>query len=223
MTVKSERTGWRDKAISERHRLWGFNCPATDIDFLVIEYSAGKAKALIEYKHEKAHIDFSKNGVGMHPKSYSALCDLADRANLPFFVIRYAENFRFWQVIPFNDHAKVWLERETTMTEKEFVTFLYRLKGSLPPPEILEKLKGEVMKARKERKLKPEILSKVRQGFMLTEYEFVKADDVELKGEWAILKDVVELGLSGTKIAYTHFQPKLGLRIKDLRFHPTQM
>lgn len=142
MTVKGERTGWRDMAISQRHRMWGFNCPAADIDFLLIEYSAGKAKALIEYKHEGARINFEEDNVGMHPKSYSALCDLANRANLPFFIIRYAENFRFWQVIPYNSYAKVWLAKEEVMTEKEYVTFLYKLRGSEIPREIYGKLEG---------------------------------------------------------------------------------
>jgi hypothetical protein len=122
-------------ALSQRHRSWGFNCPATDIDFLLIEYSAGKAKALVEYKHESANIDFVKEGIGMHPKSYSALCDLADRAGLPFFVVRYTEDFRFWQVIPYNSRAKVWLEKEEVMTERQYVAFLYKLRGfnEVPP------------------------------------------------------------------------------------------
>jgi len=59
-----------------------------------------------------------------------------------------------------------------------------------------------------------EILKKVREGFMLTEYWFIKADDVEVKGEWAILKSVVELGLShGSKINYVHRKDKLGIRV----------
>lgn len=30
-----ERTGWRDEEISARHRIWGVNCPAVDLDFLM--------------------------------------------------------------------------------------------------------------------------------------------------------------------------------------------
>jgi len=127
--VKPERTFWRDEALSQRHRRWGFNCPATDIDFPLIEYSAGKVKALIEYKHESANIDFIRSSIGMHPKSYSALCDLADRASIPFFITIYTEDFRFWQVIPYNSYAKAWLVKEEVMTEKEYVTFLYKLRG----------------------------------------------------------------------------------------------
>ena len=49
-----ERTGWRDQALSERHRAWGWDCPALDMDFVMIEYDNGKATALVEYKHEQA-------------------------------------------------------------------------------------------------------------------------------------------------------------------------
>jgi hypothetical protein len=64
-----------------------------------------------------------------------------------------------------------------------------------------------------------EILEKVREGFMLTEYWFVKADDVEVKGEWAILKNVVEVGIGeGNRINYVHRQDKMGIRVKDLKF-----
>jgi hypothetical protein len=68
-----------------------------------------------------------------------------------------------------------------------------------------------------------EIVQKVREGFMLTEYWFIKADDVEIKGEWAILKNVTEIGIGeGNRINYVRRQDKMGLRVKDLKFHPTK-
>ena len=54
MTVKEERSGWRDEMLSQRHRDWGFNCPAIDIDFLLIEYNSAKVKALVEYNMDEA-------------------------------------------------------------------------------------------------------------------------------------------------------------------------
>lgn len=36
--VAEERNGWRDERISKRHRQWGRDCPAVDIDFLMLEY-----------------------------------------------------------------------------------------------------------------------------------------------------------------------------------------
>lgn len=66
----------------------------------------------------------------------------------------------------------------------------------------------------------PEIeptLEKVREGFMLTEYLFIKADETEQKGEWMILKNVVEMGISeGKKIAYVEIRPQLGIRAEDI-------
>jgi hypothetical protein len=48
--VRRERTEWRDLELSKRHREWGLNCPAVDIDFLMVEYYYGKPVALIDYK-----------------------------------------------------------------------------------------------------------------------------------------------------------------------------
>jgi ParB family chromosome partitioning protein len=51
----------------------------------------------------------------------------------------------------------------------------------------------------------------------------VRADDVEIKGEWAILKNVTEIGIGeGNRINYVRRQDKMGLRVKDLKFHPTK-
>ena len=52
--VRRERSGWRDEWISKRHRLWGFDCPAVDIDFLMLEYDRSVPCALIEYKEQHA-------------------------------------------------------------------------------------------------------------------------------------------------------------------------
>jgi hypothetical protein len=51
--VAKERSGWRDLELSQRHRAWGFDVPAVDIDYF-LAYDNGKAVALIEYKHERA-------------------------------------------------------------------------------------------------------------------------------------------------------------------------
>lgn len=76
-SVRPERTGWRDIELSKRHRCWGWNCPAIDLDLVLLEYDRGKAVAIVEYKHERTPLQFPT-----HP-SYQALIDLADRAGLP--------------------------------------------------------------------------------------------------------------------------------------------
>ena len=57
-STTKERTGWRDERISQRHRLWGVECQAIDLDFLLVEYRSEyddiRPVAIIEYKHECA-------------------------------------------------------------------------------------------------------------------------------------------------------------------------
>ena len=123
MKVKEERTGWRDLAMSKRHRDWGQDCPAVDIDFLMIEYDLGIPVALIEYKHEAA-----KPGNSSHP-SYRAISIMATRAALPFFVVRYAGNFSWWRVVPINNIAQTIQPTRIEVDEKQYIQFLYKLRG----------------------------------------------------------------------------------------------
>lgn len=126
-SVSKERTGWRCSDISLRHRNWGFNCPAVDLDFVMLEYNHGKACALVEYKH--------KNAMPVDPghATYRALVDLADNYKagpLPCFVARYnPENWTF-VVTPLNDVAKRYYSHcaEQTLSEQRFVKSLHLLR-----------------------------------------------------------------------------------------------
>ena len=135
-TVKAERTGWRDLRLSERHRRWGWDCPAVDLDFLFLEYDKGKAVALVEYKHELALVQHST-----HP-TYQAMIDLGNRASIPVFGVRYADDFTWWRVTPLNSWAKTFCEEvglsqsATTMTEEEWVAFLYHIRGYELPDSV---------------------------------------------------------------------------------------
>ena len=132
--VKLEATGARDLRLSEEHRRWGWDCPATDIDFLLVEYSYGKAKALVEYKGEKAAVQ-----IATHP-TYRALIDLADadREAVPLFVCRYADDFSFWIVTPLNDCAKRILPSHAKLSKQGWVTFLYRMRGLALPAGLFD-------------------------------------------------------------------------------------
>ena len=121
--VKEERTGWRDLRLSQRHRRWGWDCPAVDLDFLFLEYDRGKAVALVEYKHEN-----SKPQYRTHP-TYQAMIDLGNRAGVPVFGARYADDFSWWKVTPLNSFAKTWIAKQVVLSEEEWVTFLYRIRG----------------------------------------------------------------------------------------------
>ena len=120
--VKKERTGWRDEGISRRHREWGLDCPAVDIDFLLIEYNYGIAKGLVEYKHERAEEQHSTNS------SHKALMNLGDRAGVPVFAVRYANDYSWWKVTALNKYAKKYIPTCETMTEEGYVDLLRLLR-----------------------------------------------------------------------------------------------
>jgi hypothetical protein len=132
--VTPERTGWRDMNLSERHRLWGWDCPAVDLDFLFLEYDRGKAVALVEYKHERA-----KPQMPIHP-TYQAMKDLADRAGVPFFACRYKGDFSEFLVVPLNENARKILPLRTPMSEAGWVSFLYMVRGREVPTSIVDSL-----------------------------------------------------------------------------------
>jgi hypothetical protein len=133
-TVREERTGWRDLRLSAKHRQWGWDCPAVDLDFLFLEYDKGKAVALVEYKHERAAPQLAS-----HP-TYLAMVDLGTRAGVPVFAVRYKDDFTVWNVVPLNDIAKLKLPERKAMTEREWVEFLYRLRGYIAPKFLLDGL-----------------------------------------------------------------------------------
>lgn len=136
--LKRERTGWRDIHLSQRHRQWGLRLPAYDMDFILMEVDRCKAVALIEYKMELAAAQFASD------PAFIALAQLGDVAQLPVFVVRYAQNFSWWKVTSLNEVAKKMFPERQDMTEKEFVTFLYQLRGLKPPPEIFRFLETAI-------------------------------------------------------------------------------
>lgn len=136
--VRPERTGWRDEALSRRHRQWGWDCPAIDLDFLFLEYDKGKASAIVEYKNESAKPQYAS-----HP-TYQALIDLGNRAHLPVFVCRYNTDFSQWKVMPLNGLAKIYVPTRMAMTEQEWVQLLYKIRGYDCPTMLLDAINTEI-------------------------------------------------------------------------------
>lgn len=136
--VRQERSGWRDLALSQRHRRWGWDCPAVDLDFLFLEYDRGKAAALVEYKHENAAPQYAS-----HP-TYQAMIDLGTRAGIPVFACRYSDDFTSWAITALNAKAKEYLPERRTMTEPEWVTFLYKIRGYNVPQTVIDGLGVEI-------------------------------------------------------------------------------
>jgi hypothetical protein len=132
MEVRPERSGWRDLSLSNRHRKWGWDCPAVDLDFLFLEYDKGDPVAIIEYKHEMASPQYAS-----HP-TYQAMIRLGTRANVPVFAARYKDDFSDFSVVPLNALAQKKLPERKNMTEREWVTFLYHLRGYTPPEQLFD-------------------------------------------------------------------------------------
>jgi len=130
----TERTGWRDQALSERHRLYGPNCPMVDLDWPVIEYDSGEVKALVECKCREPQQPNLKEA------NYRALASLANKAGIPFIIAFYSSVFWHYTVYPGNKLAEKSYTAGQAMTEIEFVTSLYRLRGREPEPDILLRL-----------------------------------------------------------------------------------
>ena len=124
-----ERTGWRDSALSERHGHWGFNCPAVDLDFVMMEYNHGKPCALVEYKHRNAGPPNTAHA------TYRALIALADGYRdgpLPCFIALYDPETWSFRVIPLNEPARKHYAHcnGDWLTERRFVRSLHLLRKS---------------------------------------------------------------------------------------------
>jgi hypothetical protein len=97
-----EVTGWRDEEISRRHRLYGMNVPAVDVDFALVEYDMSEPKLIVDYKRgleRDVQLDASLRALG---RLYSAT-----GAQLPAYVVRYDVNPWRYTVAPVNASAIV--------------------------------------------------------------------------------------------------------------------
>ncbi len=134
--VKQEKSGWRDERLSKRHRLYGYNTPFQDIDW--IEYDNCIPVALIEYKHERSTTADVTNC------QMKTLANLGNMAGLPAFMVVYSDKFEFW-VTPLNDLAqKIIPTPDTELTERRYVDFLYFIRGrKITDSEYDENMKRE--------------------------------------------------------------------------------
>ena len=139
--TRQERTGWRDEEISNRHREWGFNCPAVDLDFLVAEYNFGKPVALIEYKHNRARPPVLKHATY---RALSALADGYSERPLPFVVAFYWPEVWAFKITPVNQAAKESFADGEMLTEYDFVRRLYRLRRLTIASELEGKLSKQL-------------------------------------------------------------------------------
>ncbi len=134
---------WHDLQLSERHRRWGRDCPASDLDF--IEYDRGNPVALVEYKHRKAQWSSAD-------ASIRALCTVAERAGLPCLLASYSHTPTWtFRVHPLNSHGLLKLaewaaeadaswsgrgEPCVQLSELQWVRLLYWLRDRTLPESV---------------------------------------------------------------------------------------
>jgi hypothetical protein len=135
----------RDAWLSGRHRTWGYNVPAMDVDFLMVEYDKCVPKAIIDYKHEHAILDLTNVGA-------KTLCNLGNMASIPAFIVQYGhsnqdgwwgevaeDSIPFFVIWPLNEHAKTFMENKVEKVDEiGFVEFLYQLRDRKIPQDIVD-------------------------------------------------------------------------------------
>lgn len=147
MSYNRERLGKRNLHYNIRHRDYG-DLSAMDVDFM--EYKDGKPVGLFETK-----FGLIRN-IDLNAESFDALCELAaDR--YPVFCTVYYPMCKDHQllgveregvplahiqfvIIPVNEKARRLIPSRKRMSEKEYVQFLYDLRGEAVPTEIENKL-----------------------------------------------------------------------------------
>lgn len=124
--------------ISDRHRAWGSLALATDIDLILVEWSARRSLcALIDYK-----LGLDRDLPDAEAKSVMQIGELGERAEVPAFCVKYSTEPWLFRVYPLNTWAAgtTLFARGELITELQFVDFLYRLRGHDRVPDDLRPL-----------------------------------------------------------------------------------
>jgi len=138
----------RDAWLSGRHRVWGSNVPAMDLDFILAEYDKCVPVALIDYKHEHGTIN-------LESANNRTLTALGDMASIPAFIVRYGhsnqdgwwgevpeDSVPWFQIIALNSHAHTAdlpsNANDTKLSELVYVSWLYEMRGRKIPQAIVD-------------------------------------------------------------------------------------
>lgn len=120
---------FKDEWISKRHRLWGFNVPVVDIDYLsvqnnkVIEFKQERGLSLIQKKINE------NKGAGTN---YTATQEFCDNSYLEYYIGVYNNNSI--TIYPSNDLAKSRNKRNFTIPKIELENWI---EGSYRPKDII--------------------------------------------------------------------------------------
>lgn len=146
---RAERSGWRDEDLSRRHRLYGVDVPATDVDFLMIEYDHHEAVGVVDYKL-RDNIGFAKPEHFNTVSSVRAMCSLCDSRGrqLPVFVAMYERDPWRYRLLSENPRADAMMARQfgkcdILLTEIEYVEWLYLIRRRTLPTFVMKRLQEE--------------------------------------------------------------------------------
>lgn len=134
-----ERTGWRDEEISRRHRVWGANIHAVDVDFLLIEHYTGNPAALVEYKHHLAFVG-PPNETNIN---YQAIIKLAQRAWIPFLVVYYWPDIWAFRVYPMNEEGYKHFSPGQELSEAHYVRKMFEIRGQVIEDYVIRDLRTD--------------------------------------------------------------------------------
>jgi hypothetical protein len=142
--VRPEKTGWRDRDLSLRHREWGYDAPFADFDWVCVEYDMHKVMGLFDYKNETA--EWPPDQDRGKKATLDALRDMADKGHVPFFVVRYKRPFSWFEPYCWSNVAHMgWSSYHgRRMSEFDYVTFVYKLRARTVPSEIASRLSRSV-------------------------------------------------------------------------------
>src|SRR5208283_3075561 len=122
--VRQPNTSVLDRAVlaqllSDRHRQWGYDCPAVDLDF--VTYNRGEPLALIEYKHEMAAQMDLQSMKQQRYRPFAVLSKFATKAGIPFFICRYSGDLVWYKAEAINPCAKPILPHRKQFDERAWV------------------------------------------------------------------------------------------------------
>ena len=134
--MKEESLNWRDRWKSKKQRSWNQKLYCTDIDcvlssdgkdingeFVVVEWkNNAEPKAIIEYKD-------SHWIPNIYDINILVICTLADKANLPFFVVIYNKENVTFTTIPRNELAKKFVPEKIIYEEQDYINFLEEVRN----------------------------------------------------------------------------------------------
>jgi hypothetical protein len=144
-----ERSGWRDLDLSQRHRIYGYNSPLTDVDMVMFgDFSTFSSLFGVEFDQlmPVGIVDYKFCQVPVHGAPVIAQKNLADhwvnprtnKVGIPFFQVQYWKNPWAFLVYPFNSRAlEIVQVPGAYMTELEYVSFLYRMRGRKCPERFV--------------------------------------------------------------------------------------